>query len=217
MNPRTLRHQSGMTLVELMVGLMLGIFVATAAGQLFVGSKRSYNLNEAMARVQENGRFAMSFLSYDARMADYSVDPGAIRQADWDSITGANDTGLNNSDSITFSYEEIEGGIVVENTYAFAIQASKNGSPSLFRSRNGGNAVEVAEGIENLQILYGEDTDSDYVPDYYVDWSNVADRAQVVAIRFNITARTLSGNISSTGGKLTKEFSSAVVLRNRLP
>jgi len=213
----TRQRQAGLTLVELMVSLVLGLFITTAVVQLFSGSKRSYNINEAMARVQENGRFAMSFLLYDARMADYSVDPGSIREPDPDAVIGENDSGLNQSDTVSMVYDEIEGGITVEKTYSYSILTSKSGRPSLFRSVDGGDAVEVAEGIENLQILYGEDTDDDYIPDHYVDWTSVVDRTKVVALRITVTVQTLTDNVASAGGRLTKNFSSAVVLRNRLP
>ena len=211
------QKQTGLTLVELMVSLMLGLFVTTASVQLFIGSKRSYNVNEAMARVQENGRFAMSFLLYDARMADFSVDPGPIRAPDPGAVLGENDAGLNNSDTVSMVYDEIEGGVTVEKTYSFSILASKSGGPSLCRSVDGGNAVEVAEGIQNLQVLYGEDTDDDYIPDRYVDWTSVADSTKVVALRITVTVQTLTDNVASAGGRLTRTFSSAVVLRNRLP
>ena len=217
MTQRSRQRQTGLTLVELMVSLMLGLFVTTAAVQLFAGSKRSYSINESMARVQESGRFAMSFLLYDARMADYSVDPGQIRIPNPSAVTGGNDSGLNQSDTISMVYDEIEGGVTVQRTYSYSILAGKSGRPSLFRSVDGANAVEVAEGVENLQILYGEDTTDDYIPDHYVDWTSVVDRTRVVAIRVTVTVQTLTDNVASAGGKLTRNFSSAVVLRNRLP
>ncbi len=217
MNRHSKHRQDGLALVELMVALVLGLFVSAAIAQLFLSAKRSHDVNEAMARVQENGRFAMSFLLYDMRMADYNVVPGATRIPDPDAVKGENDSGLNKTDTVTLVYEEIENGSVAEKAYSYSIQNGKNGLPSLFRRVDNQQAVEVAEGIENLQILYGEDTNDDNVPEYYVDWTSVADSSQVVALNFTVTASTLKANVASGGGRLTRDFSSTVVLRNRMP
>jgi len=130
---------------------------------------------------------------------------------------GTNDAGLNSSDTVTFVYEELVSGSVVQKTFVYSIQNGASGGPSLFRSEDGGTAMEVTEGIENLQVQYGEDVDEDYVPDHYVNWASVADRAKIVALKFTITARTLGENVAKGGGKLTRTFSSTVVLRNRMP
>lgn len=79
----------------------------------------------------------------------------------------------------------------------FFIRDNPNGIPSLYMDVNGANPVELVEGIEDLQITYGVDTDSDRQPNRYLkaaeaglqsetDWSNV------VAVRFAILARTVN-------------------------
>ncbi|MBX9915610.1 MAG: PilW family protein [Pseudomonadaceae bacterium] len=69
-----LRHQQGLSLVELMVALVLGLILMTGIIQVFLSSKQTYNANEAMARMQENGRFALDFMSRSARLAGY-IEP----------------------------------------------------------------------------------------------------------------------------------------------
>lgn len=68
------RQQSGLSLVELMVALLLGLVLMTGIIQVFLSSRQTYATNEAMARLQENGRFALEFLSRGARLAGY-VEP----------------------------------------------------------------------------------------------------------------------------------------------
>lgn len=58
-----------MSLVELMVALALGLLITAGLIQIFLGTKQSYSSNEALARVQENGRFALSAFQVNARMA----------------------------------------------------------------------------------------------------------------------------------------------------
>lgn len=62
---------AGFTLVELMVAITIGLILLAAIGQLFVTSRATHGIEEALARVQENGRFATDFIAKDLRMAGY--------------------------------------------------------------------------------------------------------------------------------------------------
>ena len=63
---------TGLTLVELMVAITIGLIILAAVARLFVTSRSTYTIEEGLARVQESGRFAMEFLSQDIRMAGYA-------------------------------------------------------------------------------------------------------------------------------------------------
>lgn len=63
---------AGLTLVELMVAITIGLIILAAVARLFVTSRATYTLEEGLARVQESGRFAMEFMSQDIRMAGYA-------------------------------------------------------------------------------------------------------------------------------------------------
>lgn len=72
---RTRRHsakQQGVTLIELLVGLLLGLLLTGIMGTIYVTSKISFNSNTQVARVQENLRFTASFLQRDVRELSYS-------------------------------------------------------------------------------------------------------------------------------------------------
>ncbi|MEJ2686529.1 MAG: PilW family protein [Gammaproteobacteria bacterium] len=62
----------GVTLVELMVAMVIGLILMAGVGQVYVNSKRGYRIQQASSQVQENGRYAMQFLARDVRMAGYS-------------------------------------------------------------------------------------------------------------------------------------------------
>ncbi|MCG6969684.1 MAG: PilW family protein [Gammaproteobacteria bacterium] len=74
------KKQSGMTLIEIMIALTLSLVLIGGVIQLFLTSKQTFNMNEAMARVQESGRFALDTISRDLRMAGFQgcADPGAV-------------------------------------------------------------------------------------------------------------------------------------------
>ena len=64
-------------------------------------------------------------------------------------------------------------------TYSIAVGAS--GEPALWRSEDGVN-VELIEGIEQMQILYGIDTDNDGFANQYLVSTAVADIGDPAAI-----------------------------------
>jgi type IV pilus assembly protein PilW len=65
----TMRRQSGITLVELMVALSIGSFLIIGAVQIFNQSRQAFIVNESIARVQETAHFAMDTIEADLRMA----------------------------------------------------------------------------------------------------------------------------------------------------
>lgn len=65
------RRIAGLSIVELMVALTIGLILLAALTRLFVTSRSTYTLEEGLARVQESGRFTMEFLAQDIRMAGY--------------------------------------------------------------------------------------------------------------------------------------------------
>lgn len=66
------RLAAGLTLVEIMVALVLGAILLLGVMQIYLGTKTGYRTQEALSRLQENGRFAVEFLSRDLRMAGES-------------------------------------------------------------------------------------------------------------------------------------------------
>lgn len=85
----------------------------------------------------------------------------------------------------------------------YYIGTGASGNPALFRADNAGSGVELVDGIERLEFLFGKDTDSDNTPNTYlkagatglqsaVDWSSV------VSVRIGILARTLNQEDTDT-------------------
>ena len=66
-----MQRQKGLSLVELLVAMTLSLLLMAGVLQTFLASKQTYSANTALSRVQENGRFAMEFLSSDIRNAGY--------------------------------------------------------------------------------------------------------------------------------------------------
>jgi len=65
------RVQRGFGLVELMISITLGLVLSTAVIQVFLASNSSSTLQQSLAQVQENARFAMRTLGQEIRMSGY--------------------------------------------------------------------------------------------------------------------------------------------------
>ena len=61
----------GMTLVELMVGLTIGLFLVAVVSTMYLGSRSTFVAQESGSRLQENGRYAMDAIATDLRMAGF--------------------------------------------------------------------------------------------------------------------------------------------------
>ncbi len=66
------RNSEGLSLIELMVAITLSCFLLLGLIQVFAASRTSYQLSQGVARVQENGRFALDFLMRDLRMVGHT-------------------------------------------------------------------------------------------------------------------------------------------------
>ncbi len=68
---KTYRAGRGFTIIELMVAMTLGLILLGGTINLFISNKRTYQEQNFLAALQENGRFAIDILSRDLRMAGF--------------------------------------------------------------------------------------------------------------------------------------------------
>ncbi|GMQ96710.1 MAG: PilW family protein [Gammaproteobacteria bacterium] len=302
-------RQRGLTLIEVMIALTIGLFLMVGTITMFISNKRTYTEQDQMSRLQENARFAMALIISDLRISGHVGcigDTNAINDTvgvAGTGITAAKDNfveGLEGSDAIPQKFkpsnsakpadivtgtdalitrytQEINlpvyapymtnttsdisinqnppavtpnslqiGAIIAisdcTTTDIFKITGADHPStngiiehaalskaygndmarilrfftrsyyignrdansatadcdsdgvmdnadadvcPALFR-----NGESLADWIEDMQILYGEDTSGDKVPNTFVTASTVANWNNVIAIRIGILARS---------------------------
>ncbi len=79
-----MHKQAGLSLIELMISITLGLILMTGVVQVFLSSKTTFTTQQAMSRVQETGRLAIEFISRDIRMAAYygCVRPESVINGD---------------------------------------------------------------------------------------------------------------------------------------
>lgn len=63
------RRMQGMTLVELMIAITLGLLVMGAAIGIFISNRQVYRAAENLNRVQEGGRVSFELMARDIREA----------------------------------------------------------------------------------------------------------------------------------------------------
>ncbi|MCB1648722.1 MAG: PilW family protein [Pseudomonadales bacterium] len=64
-------HMRGLSMIELLIAMVLGLSLTAGVMQVYVGNTQTDRDQEARARMQENGRFAISYLAHELRMAGY--------------------------------------------------------------------------------------------------------------------------------------------------
>lgn len=62
---------SGLSLIELMIAMVIGLVLLLGLIQVLSASRRAYQLANGVARTQENARFAVDFIQRDLRMAGH--------------------------------------------------------------------------------------------------------------------------------------------------
>jgi type IV pilus assembly protein PilW len=285
---RNLR-QSGVTLVELMVAMVLGLILLAGVLTVFVGAKHGFNRNQNVGRMQEDARFAIEELTRDLSMAgfyaelvdpasvtadatlDVGTDCGPAGEKNWifqlvrpdgqpdsvnvvDNATGAEAaaafgcidaasfqdstdvvavkrvlgapapaltagrTYVRTNDTVGLLYVDPTPTVIAAATgdweYApriYYIRTYANvpgdGVPTLCRKTLEAGAPPtmvdscIAQGIEDLQIDWGLDSDGDGATNYYVSTPTATEMTQVVAVRVSLLARSAAGDTTYVNDK----------------
>lgn len=120
----------GFSLVELMVALLIGSFLIIGAVTVYVQSRNTYSVNETVARLQENARYALSMLEPDIRHANYwglmndaELIIGTVGNVPLPAVAGSDGCGA----GFAINLREPIGG--VNNGYGLPCAAGPSGNP----------------------------------------------------------------------------------------
>lgn len=76
-----IKIQSGFTLVEIMVAMVLSLILGIAIVTVFVNNSHSFNQDDNVMRMQDDARFALQQVAFDLSMAGHYAEllsPGAV-------------------------------------------------------------------------------------------------------------------------------------------
>ena len=68
---RLTQHQKGISIVEVLIGMVIGLTLVGAAATVMISSKSSFAIQSDLDEIQEAGRFAISWLQSDLRGAGF--------------------------------------------------------------------------------------------------------------------------------------------------
>jgi type IV pilus assembly protein PilW len=133
----------------------------------------------------------------------------------------------NSNKNFSHSYEGDASIISPVSTQYFIGTRAGAGYSSLYRSTNGGTAVELVPYVDNMQILYGEDQTDDGFVERYSEADVVADMDQVKTVRIQLLIEGqddvgLNSQVSFNGvpqpvdGQMRRIYATTVAVRNRL-
>lgn len=220
----------GLTLIELMVAIALGLLLVAVVIQIYAGTKATYNKQEDLSRLQENGRVALEVIGRAARISAFKSNPAAVYSTVFPAsklaIKGTPGAAGNGNDSLIIRFEGSGDGLHTptspDGTVVDCLGVAKDsnlmtynelyiannpatGRPALFcdTSDNGTvDGVPVVNEIENMRFLYGVDISGNGGVDFYVSASQVANWDQVVSLRIGLVAST-PNTINPTAGAST--------------
>lgn len=213
--------QRGFTLIEIMISLAIGAIIVMGATSIFVSTLRSFTIQNGLSDTNETGRYAMQYLARHIRMAGY-------RDSEWERGVLPNAISFTNgtSDSITVTYQSRLGCNLVPTANVVEIDNVFDVVGGALRC----NGRTIIDGVEELQVFLGEDTDGDNVVNKYVDVGTAGvDMDDVVTVSLNLLVSSDSDRVTSSAsplafnfwntaavddGRLRREYSLTVGLRN---
>lgn len=204
-------RQAGFSLVELMISLVLGLIIVGGAVNAFISSKQTYTLQEAMSRVQESGRFALDLMAKDLRLAGLSdtqpSNPPVVGYKKGESsLPTVIISGITSASVYIRRHDRITGDIAF-----YVAPDGTTGIPTLYR----GNQPMV-EGIEDIRLEYGLDTDQDdQVDTFETDVDAVGDWDDLIAVRIAVLAASGQGQVVDQRMTLPADFGGTVAADNR--
>ncbi|WP_296809828.1 PilW family protein [Thiocapsa sp.] len=114
-------RQSGLTMVEILVALALGLFLTGGILSVYLGSKQTYRVVEALARSQENGRYAVELLGRTVRMAGY-VGCARLDDSPNNIVKPEEDGDLSNGNFVDVDVDEVVAALRISGTDALVVR-----------------------------------------------------------------------------------------------
>jgi type IV pilus assembly protein PilW len=185
------RTQTGFTLIEVMVSLALTSLLILGAGTLFSTTGRSSRVQTSIAALNETGRFAIDTLARDLRMAGF-------REANWalgaiaDPIVAVDGVPADGGDTLTIQYESAR-----DCNFAPTVDGLATNVYSIIDDTLDCNGQAIVDGIEQMQVYFGEDTDDDGVANRLLPPDSVGlEMDRVVSVRIHFLAHTNAVNLA---------------------
>ncbi|NNF51700.1 MAG: hypothetical protein HKN59_04605 [Gammaproteobacteria bacterium] len=220
-------RQRGVGLVELMTAMALSTVLVLGAVTVFSKSSATSRNQNSVTQLNDNARFAMDMIRRQLLMTGFRDEAWIVDTVD-DALQVVNDT----TDQITVRYAAPRdclrnstagtGGVAVNVIDVDSGDLRCNGEP-------------IISGVEDLQVLFGEDTSGDGIANRIVNAGAAGlQMNRVVFVQVNLRLATDRDDVldvdqqvrlfgasdgagadqTFTDGRMHREFSTVVALRN---
>ena len=202
-------NKKGLTLIELLIGLVICAIVVAGIYRLFISQGKAYVVQDQVVEVQQNVRSAMEVMLRDLRMAGFDDDTTPL-------VTNPEPPVLPGDTSVTVRYEY--GNAPYEVLYRLDAGSVLNRQ----ETKNGVNTTEtILENVDAITFSYGVDEDNDNAMDdrngngLADDWisAGTVGNLKIVTVRVSLTGRPAQVN-PDLQSVTPRTLVSAVSLRN---
>lgn len=202
-------NKKGLTLIELLVGLVICAIVVAGIYRLFIAQGKAYVVQDQVVEVQQNVRSAMEVMLRDLRMAGFDDDTTPL-------VTNPEPPVLPGDTSVTVRYEYASA------PYEVLYRLDAGSVLNRLETKNGVSTTEtILENVDALTFSYGVDEDNDNAMDdrngngLADDWvsAGTVGNLKIVAVRVSLTGRATQVN-PDLQNVTPRTLVSAVTLRN---
>ena len=220
-----LRKQQGVSILELLVGMAIGLVILAFSYQIFIGNKTTHNRILAQSRLQENARFAFTFIGNTIRNTGYRATAEALPDLEFSDSSNAMVSGSDGTDlpsvgepaPLSFSSRSVTVQVGPETVtlnnvavHSDVLVVRYQGSTELGPVTDC-TGDEVQSGVEERDDKGTADPNDDtfFFTEYAVDifYARVAAAAADNRSRFRLQCR--SERVISTDGVLSRELANS--------
>ena len=205
--------QYGFTLIELMVGLLLGVLLMSATINIFITTKQTYTAKENTARALENANFAFEIMRQVINLtgSGWTKDDkvGAVKAASSSSLTAGYKGLTGRTDclgrpAVTTTSTYFNQFYVDTSTKQLFCEVTEVKSDLTTTTEK----QPLIDNIKSMEIYYGEDTDDDGVANSYT--LTPADLNTILSAQVKITV------IVDPLKKTTKDIEFVIAMQPRI-
>jgi len=217
-----IHNELGVSLVELLVAMFIGMLLLTGLVQVAASARGSFLLQEGLAEVQENGRFAIDSLAAILRQSAFTPQPwvdSAVRVGVTDeseeSIRARGDRVAVRTWSERNCFDNLNPISDDDGQPRFFLKESVlelNGSKNLAHTCRFGPSEDqlvtqirrqgMVQNVDAFQVLYAEDLDGDRQVDRWVSGGNWSDEQAVMGLQLAV----LLGSSAAVSEPLSKTY-----------
>lgn len=177
------RRERGLSLVELMISMVLGLIVVAAVFNVFTGTTRSARFSTGLETLQENGRHGTTVLQNAFRLAGYSA---TTPLSPLDIANGGPDSVIVRTQAIVDCAGGSTAGTAGIATNVYRFDAARQLITCADPATPAADAIELVDNVDAFGVLYGLDENGDGAPERFVPWNATLAPASVAALRFAV-------------------------------